>query len=811
MQGLGSDVRSALRQIRGAPGLALSVIACIAIGIGASTAVFGVARAMLMRPPDVRAPERLVRLFVHYDSGLRFGSLSWPDLRDLRERSRSFTDIVGEAPRPFHLSAGGRNERVLGSLVSGSYFEMLGVEMRLGRSFLPEEDRTPGSHPVAVLSHGFWQRRFAADPGILNGQILLNGHAFTVVGIAREGFLGTNVGIAPDVWVPLMMEPVAIPGQKALEARGFRWISFVTARLAPGVEIPEAERELEALVAGLAEEHPRSYKALRIDVYPEAAAGLHPQIRGAFVGVTALLSTVVGLVLLLACANVAGLLLARHAARRREIAVRLAMGAGRTRLVRQLLIESGLLALAAGAAGLLFASWLVRALERAPADLPLPVHVDLGLDPSALAFAALATGLTALLVGLAPALQSTRTDLVTALKEGAPGSGGGPSRSRRLLVAGQVAVSLTLLVGAALAVQSLRHTRQLSPGFEPDGQVVASFDVDLQGYDEDRGRQFLATLEEKVAGLPGVTAAGYAQDLPLSFASRQRRIVPEGWVTPAGQDDPLVDTTLAGPGYFEAMGMTLLRGRGFLPTDAPGAPPVLVVNRAFARRFWGEDDPIGKRVEVGSAHEVVGVVADAAWGSLGEEPRPFFYLPLAQNHTGAVNLHVRSSASPEDLAPAIRREVEALDGRLPLELRTMHQAMGFALLPARLIAGTVSGLATLALLLAAVGLYGLMAYNMRLGARDIAVRMAVGASPTDVLAHVVGRGMRLVAAGALPGLLGAALLARLMSGVIYGVAGAIPAAWNTASLTLAAVALAATLVPAWRATRVDPIAAIRAD
>jgi predicted permease len=521
---------------------------------------------------------------------------------------------------------------------------------------------------------------------------------------------------------------------------------------------------------------------------------------------------VVGLVLLLTCTNVAGLLLARYAARGREIAVRAAIGADRRRLIRQLLVESALLATLAGVAGLAFGAWLVRAIARFQPPGPIPLHFDIGLDPSVVAFTLGATLLTAFLFGLAPALHASRLDLVPALKEGSAASTGGASRLRTALVVSQVAVSLVLLVGAGLAITSLRNARSLSPGFEPDGQLTARLDLGLQGYDQEAARQFVGTLRDEASALPGVRAVGFAVNVPLSLSSWQRGAVPEGFEVEEGVNPPSIDYNLVDESYFEAMGIPLLRGRGFERTDGPEAEPVLVVNRAFAERYWPGDDPLGRVVETaGRPHVVVGLVPTGRYFSLGEEPKPFMYLPLAQNFGATLNLHVRASGDPMALATTLRRRVAGMDAALPFQPRTMHEAMGLALLPAQMAAGTVSVFAVVALLLAAVGLYGVLAYLVRQSSREIAIRMAVGARANHVLALVIGRGLRLVAWGIAIGLPLGALLARPMSGLLYGVGALDLPSFALAVGGLLAVTAAACLLPARRATRVDPLAAMRVE
>ena len=442
------DIRYGFRQLRQNPGFAVAAVLCISLGIGANSATFSIADALLFRTADVKEPERLVRLYISWASGLKYGSFSYPDYVDVRDKSDVFEGLVAEAIRPFHLSTGEQNERVWGSIVSGNYFSELGVDVALGRGFLPEEDQTPGAHAVAVLSHGLWQRRFGAAPDIIGKNIVLNSHPFTIVGVTKEGFLGTMSGIGTGLWVPLMMQQQLIPGSNLLESRGSHWMNPIIGRLKPGVTPEQARASTNTLLAHLAEEYPDSNTGTSVALFREAESGLHPIMRSGFAGFMALMFGVVGLILLLACANVAGLLLARFATRRKEISLRLAIGANRGQLIRQLFSESLVLALVAGGCGLLLGIGLTRLVGsfRPPADFPLEIQLD--PDIRVLGFTFVATLLTGVFFGLAPAISATRQDLVSSLKESASAMGGRSSRFRQALVVGQVALSLILLLGA---------------------------------------------------------------------------------------------------------------------------------------------------------------------------------------------------------------------------------------------------------------------------------------------------------------------------------------------------------------------------
>ncbi len=815
---LPSDLRFALRQLRRAPGFAMAAVACLAIGIGAGTAVFGFARALLAPSPFEARPERLVRAFVDWHNGLELGAFSYPDYRDLRDRNRVFSGFAVETPTPLLLGSGAEAERLWGSIASGNYFRVLGVRMALGRGFLPEEDAAPGSRAVAVLGSGLWRRRFGGDPAIVGRAITLNGHPFTVVWVAPAGFTGANAGVETEVWVPMAMQAVAVPGRATFEARDVHWIGFAIGRLAPGVSLAAAEASLDALMATLAEEHPDTDRGATIALYPEARASLHPYVRGKVAGFLGLLAGVVGLILLLACVNVAGLLLSRGLARRHEIAVRLALGAGRGRLLRQLLTESLVLALGAGVAGLALSVGLARFLSGLdlPRHLPLGLHV--GVDGRLFAFALVTAVATVLLFGLAPALAATRPGPGSLLDR----SGGGGRTWRRPggwlrpgLVVGQVGLSLVLLLTAGLALESLANARRIDLGFEPRGQLLAALDLGLQGYDPTRGKRFFHRLRERVETLPGVEAAGYARLVPLSLRTFQTPVEPEGWLATSDAVPPSVDYNFVGPGYFAAMGVPRLAGRGFTDDDGDLARPPVVVNRTFARRFWGGDPrtALGKAVRVfGVVTRIAGVVGDGKYFTLGEEPRPYLYLPLPRFYRADRTLHIRTAGDPAALAPAVRRAVAALDPDVALyDLAPMSDHLRLALLPARLAATVVTAFAVVALLLAAVGLYGVIAFWVGQRRREMAVRLALGATPGEVLGLVVRQGMALAGVGLVLGAGGAVAVLHLAARLLYGVSAADPGIWVGAPALLAAVALAASLLPARRAVGVDPAAALRAE
>src|SRR5919202_161666 len=806
MESLLKDVRFSFRHLRKSPGFTAVAVASLALGIGANAAIFSLVNAVILRPLPVARPDRLVSVSAsgRDDSMLAF---SYPTYLDFRDRNQVLSGLFAERISPMSLSRGGASERIWGYQVTGNYFDVLGVRARLGTALTPEDDRARLASPVAVLSYGAWQRRFGADTGVVGQEITINGHPFRVVGVMPEGFAGAEVIYTPEVWVPMAMQEWVEPGHPWLDRRSTQDI-FAVGRLKDGVTREQAEASLNLLAEQLGKQYPDTDEGRRITLVPPGF--VVPRLRGAAVGFAAVLMCVVGLVLLIACTNLANLLLARASARRKEVAVRLALGASRLRVVRQLLTESLLLSLAGGAAGLLLAFWILALVVAYRPPMELPLWIETSVDWRVLAFTLLASLATCLLFGLAPALQATRTELVPALKDAGAQAGRSRSRLRGALVVAQVTLSLVLLVAAGLTARALARLRAANPGFQVEGGLVMSFDLGLQGYDEARGREFERQIVERVRRLPGVRDASLTDLLPLSLNYTSTNVYVEGQPPARGANVPNPMAASVGADYFRAMGIPLVAGRGVEERDGKDAPRVVVVNETFARRFWPGADPareaVGKRLSFESDQgpwvQIVGVARDGKYWTLAEAPRMFVYVPLTQSYDSSVTLVARAQGDPRALVPAIREEVRRLDPTLPaFDVKTLSEHMGVSLFPARVAAALLGAFGLVALTLAAMGVYGVVSYSAAQRTREIGIRIALGAQTRDVLRLVAGRGMLYVSVGVAAGLACALALTRFMEGLLYGVSATDPLTFALVVLLLGGVALLACLAPARRAAK----------
>jgi predicted permease len=805
------DFRYALRMLLTRPGFTAIALISLALGIGANTAVFSLVNQVLLKPLPIDHPEQVYSLCDTGPTSGDFSAFSYPDYRDLREHTDVFSGLLAFRFAPINLSHSGDSSRIWGYIVSGNYFDVLGVKPHLGRTFAPDEDSVPGAHPVAVLSYGCWQRRFASDPDIAGKTISLNDNSFTVIGVAPAGFNGTELAFTPELYVPAMMSGQIEPGSNWLTERN-EGVLLLVGRIPPSLSKQQAEAGLRPATDALNDLHGQTKKAIgTLSLYPPGL--FTPSLRGPIIGFALFLMAVVSLVLLIACSNLASLLLARATERHKEIAVRMAIGAGRLRLLRQLLTESIFLSLLGGAAGLVLSFWLIRLIAAFRPPIDFALTFDLHLDGRVLLFSLVVSILTGVIFGLAPALQSTKLDLVSSLKEEARGGSSAGSRLQDLLVVGQVALSLVLLVGTGLVVRSLQQARSIDPGFDPTGAVEVSFDVGLQRYDQARGLAFYERALERVQALPGTRAASLASIMPLALNRSTCTIFVEGHAPPSGRAnyDSLQNHIWAG--YFKAMGIPLLDGRDFSTQDNKNNSEVAIVNETFARNYLG-GNALGRRISRSSANgpfiQIVGVAKDGKYLSIGESPRPMIYFPLLQSYESSVTLVARTGQDPRSAIAAIRSEIRQLDPTLPLyDAETVSEQLGLVFFPARLAAVMLGAFGFLALVLAAVGIYGIVSFASRRRIREIGIRVALGATRSRVVLLVIRRALTLVSIGLALGLAGAFALTRFLSGILYGVSATDSIAFLSVGFVLAFVALAASWIPARLAAGADPISSLR--
>jgi predicted permease len=701
-------------------------------------------------------------------------------------------------------------ERVWGAIVSGNYFEVLGVKALIGRTFLPEEDRTPNTHPVVVIGYGLWERRFGADPKVLGRTITLNEHDFTVIGVAPKDFASPFAGLALDVWTPVMMKDYVARPHFSLTDRGSRWL-MVMGRLKPGATVPQAQANVAAIASHLEHEYPQTNEQLGVAVYSvmQSPFSLKQNMRPAL----AILMAAVAVVLLIACANVANLLLARASSRRKEIALRLALGGSRGRLVRQMLTESFVLASLGAALGLAIAFWTARSLAAFLPPYAIRASFDTRPDAVVFAFTLGLTVITTLLFGLAPTLHASKLDLVTAMKDNTVTVGRGPRKIslRHSLVSTQVALSMVALISAGLFVRSLREAYKADPGFDPHGVLLASFDPFLSGYDESRGREFYRRLVERIRTVPGIQSATLARRLPLTDGGIAFANVAIDGYAPAKDEDMRLNYETVGPQYFQTMRIPFVHGRDFDERDREGAHGVVIINETMARRYWPGGDALGRRLKLTKDWlEVVGIAKDVKNRSLSETPQPFLYLPLLQDYRSNMILVARTAIEPEQMSQSVRAEVAALDPGIPIfDVKTLEEHVGISLFLQRMAATLLSIFGLLALSLAAIGLYGVMAYSVSQRTRELGIRVSVGAERRDIFKLILRQGLAISVVGLLAGLVAALAVTRLTAKLLYGVSATDPVTFIVITLLLLCVTLLACYFPARRATKVDPMIALR--
>ncbi|HUJ23822.1 MAG TPA: ABC transporter permease [Bryobacteraceae bacterium] len=829
MQTLLQDARFALRTLRKSPVFTAIAILSLALGIGANTAIFTLMDQVLLRALPVKHPEQLVLLD---QPGPNQGAIrnenafSYPMYKDFRDHSPVFSGVVARFPISMSVAYHGQTDRAEGELVSGNYFDVLGVRALLGRTLTPDDDLTPGAHPVAFLTYGYWKRRFGGDRSILNQTMLLNGHSMTVVGIGPPGFQGIEVGRASDVMVPVMMKAEMTPTWNDLDNRRSMWLNVI-ARLKPGVSLKQADAAANVLYHQiLAEEikginnsserfHDRFLKK-HLDLLP-AQTG-RSTLREQFSTPLIVLMSMVGLVLLIACANVANLLVARAAARQKEIAIRLAIGAGRRSIIRQLLVESLVLAGFGGAAALLVAAWAGDLLlSFVPSDAAIHSFTT-SPDLRVLAFNFATAIVAGLIFGLIPALQTTRPSLATTLKDQAGSVSGATSqvRFRKMLVVAQIALSMLLLVGAGLFAHSLYNLKNLDPGFHAENLMTFSVDPSLNGYSQQRIQQLYERLQGAIAALPGVRAVSMAEVAPLTGDDSMSTVTVEGYKPKEGEDmNP--NENWVGPGYFATMGIPLLAGREFTQKDAMGAPKVGIINEKMAHYYFGAENPIGRHFAFGGHEakpdiEIVGVVKDTRTDrTLREEAPRFDYIPYMQDKSiTQITFYARTIQTPEQMGNTLRRVVQQMDSNLPVfGMKSMQTQVNESLFTERLIAMLSAFFGLLATLLASIGLYGVMAYTVARRTREIGIRMALGADRAKVIWLVMQEVALMAAVGIGIGLPGAIGLSRYVRAQLFGLSPTDPATLAASTAILAAVSLLAGYFPAQRATRVDPLVALR--
>jgi predicted permease len=810
MAGVLQDLRMGVRTLGRAPGFTAVAVLSLALGIGANATVFSLVNAVLLRPLPVAQPDALVRVGLTRN-GEGFFPFSYPEYLEIRDGAADFLGVIGHHPNNAILDTDGEAAETMIEIVSGNYFDVLGVRPTLGRAFVAQEDRTPGTHPVMVISHALWRSRFGGDPGVLGSPVRLNGREFTVVGVAPPEFRGTFTGLRIDLWVPVMMQEAALPDEPRIAQHDYRFLMLL-GRLRPGVHREDAADRLASVASGLEGE------GAGISLAP--AGGVHPLLGGFVRGFLLLLMAIVGLVLLIACANVANLTLARGTARRREIGVRLALGAGRGRVVRQLLVESLLLAGAGALAGLAVAWWAARWFAALRPPVGVPIGLDTGIDGRVLATTAAVAVMAAVAFGLVPALRSSDLDLSTSMREGERRGAWPGSLGRNGLVVVQVAVSALLLVGAALLIQTLIRSRSADPGFDPRNVLVASLEPGRLGYPEQRVRALWRDVREDIERLPGVRGTSLALFAPLGDRADQLPVTRAEDPPPAegaATQRSFLAYNYVSPGYFQTMGIALLEGRDFALTDGPEAMGVAIVNQALAGRFWPGGSALGRQVRVSDREgrhrnlEVVAVARDIKYRTLAEGPRPFLYLPFAQWYRPDMLIHVRTAAGAPALIHAVRDAVRRADPTLAPTVTTLEDEMAFSLVPARVAGAVLTGAGSIGLLLATIGIFGVVSYSVERRGREIGIRMAVGARATQVRRMVVAQALKLAAAGAAVGLGLAVGAARLLRGLLVGVGPNDPATFATIALLFLAVAAAASYLPARRASRADPAAVLRSE
>jgi macrolide transport system ATP-binding/permease protein len=811
MDALLQDLRYGLRMLAKAPGFTAVAVLTLAIGIGGNATVFSWIRTVLLNPlPGISHADQFIAVETVMPSG-EYHTSSYPDYKDYRDRNSVFSGLVGFELAGVDMSL--RNdappERVWGIIATENYFDVLGVQPAMGRTFHPVQKQGLNSDPYLVLGHGLWVRRFGSDPKVLGRTVHINGHPFTVIGVAPQNFYGTIVGINAEYFVPMMMQPQVLPGEDIEE----RWPTFVhvMGRLKPGITMAQAQAEMSTLDADFQKEYPNAEKGVGVFLTP--VWGAHYGVQDFLRSVLGFLMVVALFVLLIACVNVANLLLARATSREREIAIRAALGASRKRLLRQLLIESLLLATAGGIGGIFLALWGANLLTFFLPPLHLPVGLPLGVDRAVLAFTLVLSLGTGVVFGLAPAWRGSRADLNNSLKEGGRGSGtgSGSHRLRDLLVVSEMVLATVLLMSAGLLLRSLHHAENRGPGFNSNHVTLAAFDLRTTDYTGTQGAAYFDHLMERIRAYPGIQSVSLERYVPLWFTGRSYTSVRIQGYTPAPNEDMGIDCNVVGPNYFQTLQIPLINGRDFAEQDRTEAPKVVIVNQTLANRFWPAANPLGHQVHIwGEWRTVVGVAHDIKYHRMNEDPRSFIYLPQLQADGTDANILVRAALPTAAVIADVRAAAKSLDPKVqPMETDDLDGLLHVSLFANRIAATLASVLGALGMLLAGLGIYGVLSYSVSQRLREIGIRLALGAQTKDVLRLVVGHGLRLALLGAAVGALVSVMARRGMSSLLFGISATDPVTFVVVLCVVTLAAAFAAYIPARRAMRVDPMTALR--
>jgi predicted permease len=805
-----ADLRYSLRTLKKSPGFAAIAVLTMALGIGANSTIFSWINSTLLNPvPGASHTSNLV-VMTEGGTGRAPIPFSYLDYMDLRNRSRSFSGLIAYHMQPMNLTGSGKPERVWGTFTSANYFDVLNVHPILGRGFLPVEDQKPGGAPVVVISYRLWQLHLGGNSSVIGKTLRINEHPYTIVGVAPAVFQGTQTGLRAELWVPLMMQQGLDGNRDRLQVRSETWLMLM-GRLAPGVSLQRAQTEMDLLMSQIVEQFPTSHLGNNeVTLFPLWRAPFGANIY--MYSLLPVLMAIAGVVLLLACANVANLMLVRSVARRREIAIRLSIGASRWRLIRQLLVESVVLSVAGGILALFITAWTTGTLVQFIPPTDIPIALNIAVDRAVFLITFAMSILSGVLFGILPALRASDMSPVAVLKEetGSASSGLHKARLSSALVVAQISLSLFLLVSAGLFIRSFRQAQQFNAGFNPDHVLLASYNLFPSGYNQARGLEFHRQLLAKLEALPGVESVTLSSWVPLGYTNSSMPASPEGYV-PQPHESMEVASAAVGPDYLKTMEIPLVSGREFTAKDTDTTQLVAIVNQKFAEQYWPRQNALGKRVHAdGLGFTVIGVAQNANYNSLNEPAQPFLYLPILQDYDSAPAIHMRVTGNPLTYTSAVEKAIHSLDAEMPvydestLKVRVQVASTG------QRIAGTfVGAFGLLALILAAVGIYGVIAYITRQRSHEIGIRMALGAQQSDVFRLVLGQGLRMIVTGLVIGLIVSLALTRFMRNILFGVAATDAVTFAGVAILLCVVALLACYIPARRAMRVDPMVALR--